>query len=192
MIYFIQGDEEKMNKEKVITFESVEERIKDKKLEELTKADVFDRYIAYGEDKEISDPRIQKLLTKYGYIDELIWVLKSVVIDNEVIKSILASEVVKDENMLVKTGKIKELYFVEDDELPKDFNWLYIKFIDEDNKELIARDIHFKKEPREFELDNYAELNKYKNEILTIIIEKVNNEMRLRCVLKKENENGKS
>lgn len=178
-------EDKKVYKEKLQQYQLIKKKRKNKKLNELTKADVFDRYIAYGEDKEISDPRIQKLLTKYGYIDELIWALKSVVIDNEVIESILASEVIKDENMQVKTGKIKELYFVEDNELPKDFNWLYIKFIDENNIELTAKDMHYKKEPREFEIDNYAELNKYKNDKLTIIIEKVNKEMRLRCVLKK-------
>lgn len=177
-----------MDIEKTITFEDVEERIKNKKMEELTKEDVFDRYIAYGDDKELSNPEIQKLLIKYGYIDELTSFVRSVITDKEVIDMILSSNFVNEKDIILKNGKIQNIYFVEDSELPEQYNWMYIEFVDKDNITIKVKDIHFKEEPKEWknELDNYTELNKYKDEELTIIIDNANNEMRLRCALKKD------
>lgn len=170
-----------------ITYESVKERLKNKSIEEWSKQDVFDRYIAYGDDNELRNPDIQKLLIQHGYIDELTSIISSVITDNEVIEKILSSNFVKKENIILKKGKIEKIYFEEDKKLTEGSNWMYIEFMDEDNAVITVKDIHFKSEPKVWknEIDSYAELNKYKDKELTLIIDNTENEMRLRCALKK-------
>lgn len=160
-----------------ITYESVKERLKNKPIEEWSKQDVFDRYIAYSDDNELRNPDIQKLLIQHGYIDELTSIISSVITDNEVIEKILSSDFVKNENIILKNGKIKKISFEED--------WMYIEFIDENNTVITVKDVHFKSELK----DSYEELNKYKDKELTLIIDNTENEMRLRCALKKNEEN---
>ena len=46
----------------IITFEEVQNRIKNKTLEELSSQDIFDRYFVYGTEKEQNNPVIQKLM----------------------------------------------------------------------------------------------------------------------------------
>lgn len=164
-----------------IKSEDVQERIKDKKVENLTEEDIFERYIVYGTAEELKDPEIQKLLIEHGYIDELTSIITSVITDNEVIDKILTSNFVEEENILVKVGKIKNIYFDEDDELPSDTNWMYIEFIDKNGSEIKLKDIHIKTESQDFE----NELDKYKDDELTILATNINNEMKLKCVLKR-------
>ena len=62
-----------LNKSKEpITFEEVKHRLENKKLEDYSKQDVFERYIVYGSEEELNNPAIQRLLIKYGYTKELI------------------------------------------------------------------------------------------------------------------------
>ena len=61
----------------VITKQDVLERIKNKKTEELSSQDVFDRYIVYGSEKELNTPEIQELLIKHGFKEELLELLEN-------------------------------------------------------------------------------------------------------------------
>lgn len=75
-----------MKEQEVITYEEVKERLRNKKLEEYTPQDLFDRYIAYGSEEELQDSKIQRLLIKNGYAKELLEVAPH--IDNEVMEEI--------------------------------------------------------------------------------------------------------
>ncbi len=81
-----------VNELETITFEQVEERLKNVPLEQYTKQDILDRFIAYGTEEELNSPEIQKLLIKHGYIQELLEMTTN--IDNEVMEEIF--KVTKD------------------------------------------------------------------------------------------------
>lgn len=80
-----------MEKE-TITFEEVEKRLKNKPIEQWSKQDIFDRYVAYGSEDELKDPKVQRLLIKNGYAQELLEIAPN--IDVEVMEEVL--EVLKD------------------------------------------------------------------------------------------------
>ncbi len=62
-----------INKSKeAITFEEVKHKLENKKLENYSKQDVFERYIIYGSEEELNNHTIQRLLIKHGYTKELI------------------------------------------------------------------------------------------------------------------------
>lgn len=78
-----------MKKLEPITYKEVIERLKNIPPEQYTKQDLFDRYIAYGTTEELNNPKIQRLLIKHGYIQELLEVAPN--IDNEVMEEIFES-----------------------------------------------------------------------------------------------------
>lgn len=71
---------------KAITFEQVKHMLKNKKLENYSKQDVFERYIVYGSEEELNNPTIQMLLIKHGYTKELIEMATN--ISNDIIDEI--------------------------------------------------------------------------------------------------------
>lgn len=72
--------------EKTITFEEVKHRLENKKLEDYSKQDVFERYIVYGSEEKLNNPTIQRLLIKHGYTKELIEMATN--ISNDIIDEI--------------------------------------------------------------------------------------------------------
>ena len=78
-----------------ITFEQIEQRLKNKPQEQWTKDDVFDRYVGYGSPEEIENPEVQKLFIKHGLFDELINIVNNVITDKEVVEKILNSNILK-------------------------------------------------------------------------------------------------
>ena len=120
-----------------ITYESVEKRLKNKPVSEWTDQDVFDRYVAYGDYKELDEPSVQKLLIEHGYIDELINLVDNVIYDESIIKEILNSEVIQKEKYIVRKGKIDKMIFSENIDLPDDFIDVTLSFID-NNKRTIS------------------------------------------------------
>lgn len=69
-----------------ITYKAIIERLRNIPLEQYTKQELFDRYVAYGSKEELNNPKIQRLLIKHGYIQELLEVAPN--IDNEVMEEI--------------------------------------------------------------------------------------------------------
>lgn len=170
--------------EKTITFEEVENRLQNTELYDMTAQDVMDRYIAYGTDKELNNPEIQKLFIKFGYVDELINLVSGVITDKIVIKKILSSHALRDKNLIAKTGKIQKIALLEDSDLPKDVCWMNISFLDENNQESVLKDMYFKNiRDYEDDIDKYNEIMKYEGQHLTAIIEKEKQEFKLNCFL---------
>lgn len=158
-----------------------EEKLQNMELEDMTAQDVLDRYIAYGTDEDLNNPEIQNLFIKFGYIDELINSVQGVITDKKVIEKILSSNVLDDNNIIAKKGRIQEIELLEDSELPEDVCWMNISFLDENNQESILRDMYFKN-IRDY-IDKYKEIMKYKENKLTALIENKKSELRLKCFL---------
>ena len=89
-----------------ITYDAVISRLKNKKLEDYTKEDIQDRYVAYGTQEELQDPAIQRLLIKYEFIESFIDTVE-LIEDKEVIKDLLANEVVKSNNIIIDGEIVK-------------------------------------------------------------------------------------
>lgn len=122
--------------DKIITFEEVEERLKNVPLEKYTYNDVFDRYVAYGEDYELAQVEVQKLFIKYGMIEDLVLAVESIITDKEVINAILSSNIYTHKKYEIVKGKIESIQFadLEDKELAKGgCCWLIINFLDENS-----------------------------------------------------------
>lgn len=162
-----------------ITYESVEKRLKNKPVSEWTDQDVFDRYVAYGDYKELDEPSVQKLLIEHGYIDELINLVDNVIYDESIIKEILNSEVIQKEKYIVRKGKIDKMIFSENIDLPDDFIDVTLSFIDNNKRTIEIKDLCYI--PNK---ENYIKnIENYKDNI--IIISEMNNGIEKKiCALK--------
>lgn len=118
-----------MKEQEPITYNEVIERLKNIPLEQYTKQDIFDRYVAYGADYELAQPKVQKLFIKYGMIEELVTVVRSIITDKKVIDSILVGNIyVPMGEFAGIRGTLESTEIIEDQELPKGFNWLCLNF----------------------------------------------------------------
>lgn len=162
-----------------ITYESVEKRLKNKPVSEWTDQDLFDRYVAYGDYKELDEPSVQKLLIEHGYIDELINLVDNVIYDESIIKEILNSEVIQKEKYIVRKGKIDKMIFSENIDLPDDFIDVTLSFIDNNKRTIEIKDLCYI--PNK---ENYIKnIENYKDNI--IIISETNNGIEKKiCALK--------
>ena len=158
-------------KEHTTTYESVEERLKNKTFSEWTDQDVFDRYVAYGDDKELDEPNVQNLLIEHGYIDELINLVDNVIYEESIIKKILNSEAIKKEKYIIRKGKIKNIVFSENIDLPNDFVDVTLTFIENKTSTLIIKDLCYLPNKEDYlkNIEKYAEkiivISEFKNDI---------------------------
>ena len=101
----------KQSNKEVITYEKVTNELKNINLKDMTKEQVFDRFIAYGNNEELNNPEIQKILIKNGYIEELLNMV-TIITDDEVIKLLYKSNVFENYNhsgIVLFHGKISEI-----------------------------------------------------------------------------------
>ena len=75
----------------VITYEKVKNELKNVNLADMTKQQVFDRFIAYGNSEELNNPEIQKVLIQNGYANELMDMV-TIITDEEVVKLLYQSK----------------------------------------------------------------------------------------------------
>ena len=92
----------------IITFEEVQNRIKNKTLEELSSQDIFDRYFVYGTEKEQNNPVIQKLMIGHGYTGNLLDTIDTIT-DKEVEIKVLESRITESINLKPVKGYIKKI-----------------------------------------------------------------------------------
>ena len=92
----------------IITFEEVQNRIKNKTLEELSSQDIFDRYFVYGTEKEQNNPVIQKLMIEHGYTGNLLDTIDTIT-DKEVERKVLESRITKSINLKPVKGYVKKI-----------------------------------------------------------------------------------
>lgn len=154
------------NDNNVITFEEVQARIKDKKLEEYTSQDVFDRFIAYGNIGEEEEPTIQKLLIKHNYEDILVDIVNFIT-DKEVIKSLFTSNLWSNRKIKAIQGSIKSTKFIPDEVIPK-YQRPIIRFIESSNSrelELKGHIIFTEEDKRKYE----EQLMSYRDNSIVIV-----------------------
>jgi len=164
---------------KPITFAEVQERIKNKKLEEYTPQMLFDRYIAYGTEEELNTPNIQKALLQNGYIKELFEMINFIT-DKQVISDILHKYLHRIENAIIVFGQAKNMFIIEHLKEPKE-KILSFEFIDTDTNETIIIDgpILFTQEDK----DKYSkQFFKYKDNLIAIV-ERNKSKYKLLCFL---------
>lgn len=92
----------------IITFEEVQNRIKNKTLEELSSQDIFDRYFVYGTEKEQNNPVIQKLMIEHGYTGTLLDTI-DIITDKEVEIKVLESKITESINLKPVKGYVKKI-----------------------------------------------------------------------------------
>lgn len=171
-----------MKEDKIITFAEIKRKIQGKKIEELTKEEIADRYIMYGNEQELKQPQIQKQFIKYGYIEELTDMV-TIITDKQVIQQILQSNLFeKNKNLILKRGQLKKIRFEHFEELA-DVLVSMFTFKDTDGK-VIKLYGHI------FSINNIEDIHKYREEISThrdniiVLLDNRNNKMYLRCFLK--------
>lgn len=165
-----------------ITLQKVKQKIRGKKLNELTKEEFADRYIMYGSEQELKHPKIQKQFIKYGYIEELTDMV-TLITDKQVIQEILRSNLFeKNKNLILKRGRFAKIRFEHFEELA---DVLVSMFTFKDtNGKIIKLYGHI------FSINNIEDIRKYREEIseyrenVIVLLENRNNKMYLRCFLK--------
>lgn len=119
---------EKSNKN-VITYEKVKNELKNIKLADMTKEQVFDRFIAYGTREELNNPEIQKVLIQNGYASELMDMV-TIITDEDVIKMLYKSRAFENYNQCgirLYHGQISEIIVEKNDDI-YNINYDFNKF----------------------------------------------------------------
>lgn len=168
-----------------ITFEQIEQRLKNKPKEQWTKDDVFDRYVGYGSPEEIENPEVQKLFIKHGLFDELINIVNNVITDKEVVKKILNSNILKNKDIRKITGKIKEIkiFDIEDDNIDE-LKEVSIIFEEENTlKQIKIKDFVLTSDTNKYLEDR----KKYDNTNIIAIVEEKDDNLILKCLCTKHN-----
>ena len=165
--------------DKTITFEKIEERLKNKPLNEWTDQDVFDRYIGYGDNNELDNPSVQELLIEHGFTDELINLVDKVIYDDKIINNILNSKIIMKNKYIIRKGHIEGIKFFENKELPNDFIDVVLKFRDRESNIIKIKDLCYLPNKEEYirDIESYKENN-------IIISEKSNGIEKKICILK--------
>lgn len=92
-------------KMKPTTYKEVMKQLEGKRLEDYTKEDVIDRYIAYGTEEELKTPQVQRLLIKHKLYSELME-CTDIIEDKQVIQDLLSSDIFNNKNIYLIEGKI--------------------------------------------------------------------------------------
>lgn len=164
---------------KIITYNEVMEQVKNIPLEQMSKSQLFNRYVAYGTEEELNTPNIQKALLQHGYIKELFEMINFIT-DKQVISDILHKYLRKIPNTIIIFGKAKEMFVIEHLKEPKEKS-LSFEFIDTDTNETVLLN-----GPTLF---TQADYDKYKNDFfkykdnLIAIVQKTENKYKLLCFL---------
>lgn len=171
--------------DRVITYEEVIARLKGKKLEDYTKEDVNDRYIAYGNETELNTPKIQRLLIKYGFYTALLDSV-NIIEDKQTIQELLSSNLFKDINYTIMQGRILNVE-KEPFEVLKDEHTIYsmiVTFEEKNTSKQHRLKAYVILEDEEQELERYKkELKTYKNNIAVIVVNR-DNDLYIGCYLK--------
>lgn len=113
----------------VITYEKVKNELKNINLADMTKQQVFDRFIAYGDTEELNNPEVQKVLIQNGYANELMDMI-TIITDEEVIKMLYKSKIFenyKQSGIKLFHGKISEIIVEKNDDI-FNMNFEFTKF----------------------------------------------------------------
>lgn len=91
--------------DEIITREEVMSRLQGKQLEDYSKLDLEERFIVYGTDQELEEPKIQHLLIKNDLYEELIDGI-DIITDKQIIQELLQSDLFKDKHISIIQGEV--------------------------------------------------------------------------------------
>lgn len=169
-----------------ITYEEVITRLKGKKLEDYTREDVNDRYIAYGSDTELNTPEIQRLLIKHKFYNALIDSI-DIIEDRKTIQELLSSDLFQDKNVNIIEGRITNVDTEPFAILEKEhtiYN-LIVTFEEKNTNTQYKLKAYVIFDDEEEELERYKEeLKPYTNNVAVVVVNR-ENDLYVRCYLKK-------
>ena len=106
------------------------------KLEDMTKDDVYLRYVFCGNDQELKRPEIAKLLIKHGYIKEALF-HTDFIVDKQVILELLKRNRLAKKGLKAIQGRITKMETKEEEvDINCFLNIEIIEFTNEDNSEV--------------------------------------------------------
>ena len=137
------------------------------KLEDMTKDDVYLRYVFCGNDQELKRPEIAKLLIKHGYIKEALF-HTDFIVDKQVILELFKRNKLEKKGLKAIQGRITKMETKEEE---VDINCFLdievIEFINENNSEVYKFEYlcsHLR-DNKDFE----NEVTPYKDNIIAIV-----------------------
>lgn len=167
-----------------ITYEEVIKRLEGKKLEDYTKEDTLDRYVAYSTEEEMMLPEVQRLLIKHKLYEELLHSI-DIITDKTVIKDLLSSDLFQDRNNTIIEGKILDIQKEPFAVLDKKYIVYNIIVTFEENNTSIKHKLKAYVILEEKELKHYKQIMKpYYNNVVAIINSKENDKY-IMCYLQK-------
>lgn len=171
--------------DRATTYEEVITRLKGKKLEDYTREDVNDRYIAYGNDTELNTPKIQRLLIKHKFYNTLMDSI-DVIEDRQTIQELLSSNLFKDTNYTIMEGRIINVE-KEPFTLLKNEHTVYnliVTFEEMNTNKQYKLKAYIILEEEEEELERYKKkLKPYLNNVAVIVMNR-DNDLYVGCYLK--------
>lgn len=167
----------------VITYEKVKNELKNINLADMTKQQVFDRFIAYGDREELNNPEAQKVLIQNGYANELMDMV-TIITDEEVIKMLYKSKIFenyKQSGIKLFHGKISEIIVEKNDDI-FNMNFEFTKF--NNMRQLFVREAFTEDEINQIK----KEIEPYKDNLIAVCDfnpkHKNSEKYHLKCLLK--------
>lgn len=151
------------------------------KLEDMTKDDVYLRYVFCGNDQELKRPEIAKLLIKHGYIQEALF-YTDFIVNKQVILELFKRNKLEKKGLKAIQGRIAKMETKKEE---VDINCFLdievIEFINENNSEVYKFEYLCSnlRDNKDFE----NEVTPYKDNIIAIV-EKIDTNPTLICFVK--------
>ena len=151
------------------------------KLEDMTKDEVYLRYVFCGTDQELKKPEIARLLIRHGYIQEALF-HTDFIVDKQVILELLKRNRLAKKGLKAIQGRITKMKTKEEEvDINCFLNIEIIEFTNEDKSEVYKFEYlcsHLR-DNKNFE----NEVTPYKDNIIAIV-EKIDTNPTLKCFVK--------
>ena len=151
------------------------------KLEDMTKDEVYLRYVFCGTDQELKKPEIARLLIRHGYIQEA-WFHTDFIVDKQVILELLKRNRLAKKGLKAIQGRITKMETKEEEvDINCFLNIEIIEFTNEDKSEVYKFEYlcsHLR-DNKNFE----NEVTPYKDNIIAIV-GKIDTNPTLKCFVK--------
>ncbi len=185
VILFKKEENKTMNENQIITYESVKKRLQDKPLDQYTRQDVIDRYVAYGTQEELSKPEIQQLFVKHQLYDELICSVDSVIEDKMVIQNLLKSDIFDELDISIIDGKIIDIVDKSVEDSNSELKYTMVLFKETSTSKLYEINIAVFFHLQGFEEYRTRLQSYYDNELIAIVTKNEKDKFQIKCFLKK-------
>lgn len=159
--------------ENLMKLKQAEEELENVKIEDMTKEDIYFKYVYRGNYARCNNPKVTKALIKYGYIYGALSYI-DFLIDKQVIIDLFASEHLKDKEFTVIQGAITNTTIQEEDfgeynGIKNIMYYLLIEFTSKDKSKVYKFPYLYGNLENVIEFQD--EIKPYKNNIIAIRVE---------------------